>query len=251
MSIHFPILRTKRLTIQMKELSMSSSIALAKMPLHAEQATVTAFLNASIEDAGNFADVAAWTVAERNLAICHYLSCVSEGNPNFSVGKGAYMDYLDGENDIKAVDTILEIGELGGDYWNIRHLTGWAAETIERLNGDLPNIAGRLHWIIGAMAAQLVRKDEDCPDQFDEDWLLHRMNVIASLSESDFIELSYLHHLGNEKLHHLFFIDFDDNGVLAHPKERGSELPPARFCVRSCLSGFAQRVGGSTNEFSE
>ena len=85
MSIHFPILRTKRLTIQMKELSMSSSIALAKMPLHAEQATVTAFLNASIEDAGNFADVAAWTVAERNLAICHYLSCVSEGNPIFSL----------------------------------------------------------------------------------------------------------------------------------------------------------------------
>ncbi len=244
MSIHFPILRTKRLTVQLKELSIANSIALSKMPAHLEQASVTAFLNAIISDAGGHDDVTAWTAQERMLAVCHYLSCVVDGGPNFAVGDGEYMDYLNGEKDIKTTDTLHDLGELGGDFWQIRHLTGWAAETIERLDGDLNGIGGRLHWLLGAMAAQLVRKDEDCPANFDEDWLLNRMNTLAALDESDFISLSFMHQQGIEALHHLFAIDFDDNGLLALPADRGSDLPPARFRVRACLSGFAQRLVG-------
>ena len=249
MSIHFPILRSKRLTVQLKELSIAQSIGLAQMPIHAEQEMITAFLTAAIESA-NFDDVTQWTVAERNLAVCHYLSSVVDDGPDFSVGEnGHYTDYLDGDNDIKAIDAVLDVGELGGDSWQVRHLTGWAAETIERLEGALDNIAGRLHWMLGAMAAQLVRKDEDCPVLFEEDWLLHRMKTLAALSESDFITLSFLHQTGVDALYHLFAINFDHDGLLVLPV-KGSDLPPARFRVRSCLTGFSQRMGGFTDESS-
>ena len=243
MSIHFPILRSKRLTVQLKELSIAQSIGLAQMPIHAEQEMITAFLTAAIESA-NFDDVTQWTVAERNMAVCHYLSSVVDDGPDFAVGEnGHYTDYLDGEHDIKDINAVVEVGDLGGDTWQVRHLTGWAAETIERLEGALDNIAGRLHWMLGAMAAQLVRKDEDCPLLFDEDWLLHRMKTLAALSESDFITLSFLHQQGVDALYHLFSINFDDDGLLVLPVT-GSDLPPARFRVRSSLTGFAQRMGG-------
>lgn len=247
MSIHFPILRSKRLTVQLKELSIAQSIALAQMPIHAEQQTITAFLTAAIESA-TVDDVTQWTVAERTLAVCHYLSSVVDDGPDFAVGEnGHYTDYLDGDNDIKAIDAVVDVGELGGDSWQVRHLTGWAAETIERLDGALDNIAGRLHWLIGTMAAQLVRKGEDCPVLFEEDWLLHRMKTLAALSESDFITLSFLHQTGVDTLYHLFSINFDNDGLLVLPV-KGSDLPPARFRVRACLTGFSQRMGGVTDE---
>lgn len=245
MSIHFPILRSKRLTVQLKELSIAASIALAKMPIHTEQANTTAFLRAVVDQAGEHADVTQWTVQERTLAVCHYLSSVIDGGPDFAIGEhGHYMDYLDGGHDITRIDTCFDVGELGGDAWQVRHLTGWAAETIERLEGDLQGIGGRLHWLIGAMAAQLVRKGEEVPDQFDEDWLLNRMTVLANYGESDFLALSGLYQAGLDRLHHLFALDFDDEGLLVLPRERGSDLPPARFRIRACITDFAQRMGG-------
>jgi len=252
MSVNFPVLRTKRLTIQLKELTISESIALAKIPPHLEQVAVTQFLKYSIESAGEHTDVTAWTVSERVLAVCHYLSCVVDDAPNFKVGEnGSYMDYLNGEKDIKTTDTLIDLGDLGGDFWQIRHLTGWAAETIERLDGELNGITGRLHWLLGSMAAQLVRKGEECPTNFDEDWLLARMNVMANLSESDFITLSFMHQTGIEKLTHLFSIDFDDAGVLVLPADKEADLPPARFRVYAVLSGFAHRMGSQSQQPSE
>jgi hypothetical protein len=196
--------------------------------------------------------VTEWTVAERTLGICHYLSCVVDDAPDFAVGEnGTYMSYLDGEKDIKTIDTIIDLGDLGGDFWQVRHLTGWAVETIERLDGAIEGISGRLHWLLGAMAAQLVRKGEDCPLNFDEDWLLQRMQVMAALSESDFIALSFMHQSGIEQLHHLFAIDFDDEGIIALPATKEGNLPPARFRARSCLSGFSQRMAGKPVESGE
>ncbi|MGI9213551.1 MAG: hypothetical protein ACR2HF_13850, partial [Methylococcaceae bacterium] len=189
-----------------------------------------------------------WTVAERTLAICHYLSSVLDDGPDFQIGDGRYTDYLDGSRDIVTLE-VHDLGEMEGDFWQIRHLSGYAAEAIERLHGELPNISGRLHWIIGAMAAQLIRKGEELPAKIEEDWLLERMRIFAQYPESDFIKLSFLYQAGTEKLHHLFHIGFDDKGVLVLPttdgdKEGAELLPPARFLVRSLISGFAQRMGG-------
>jgi hypothetical protein len=252
MAVNFPILRTKRLTLQLKELTIAESIALAKIPPHLEQVAVTQFLTFAVQDAGQFTDISQWTVQERIMAVCHYLSCVVDDAPNFKVGEnGYYMDYLDGEKDIKTVDTVLDLGELGGDFWQIRHLKGYMAETIERLDGELNGITGRLHWLLGTMAAQLVRKSEEIPEKFDEDWLLSRMNVMANLSESDFISLSFMHNTGLEKLTHLFAIEFDDSGVLVLPADKEADLPPARFRVHAVLSGFAQRMGAEPEQPSE
>ena len=101
------------------------------------------------------------------------------------------------------------------------------------------------------MAAQLVRKGEECPTNFDEDWLLARMNVMANLSESDFITLSFMHQTGSEQLTHLFSIDFDDAGILVLPVNKEADLPPARFRVHAVISGFAQRMGGQSQQPSE
>lgn len=246
--IHFPVLRSKRLTVQLRELSIIDSIALAKMPEHFEQTAVTAFLKAAISET-NQPDVSGWTIAERNLVICHYLSAVTDDGPNFAIGEGRYTDYLDGENDHVTDPTLsVEVGELGNDAWMIRHLTGHAAETIERLQGAIEGISGRLHWILGAMAAQMVRKGEDAPALFDEEWLLNRMKIMAAYPESDFITLLFLHQTGAEQLHHLFRFDFDDDGVLILPAQEESELPPARFRIRACLSLYAQRVAGEPGE---
>ncbi len=241
MAIYFPVLRTKRLTVQLKELSISNSIALNKMPLHLEQASNTAFLRFALTENH---DIDNWTVAERTLVICHYLSSLNEDNPNFSVGeKGHYMDYLDGDNDIADIEQIVDLGEFGGDFWQIKHLTGYAAEMIERLTGEVQVISGRFHWIIGAMAAQLVRKTESVEKQFSEEWLLNRMRVIASYSESDFILLLSMFYAGMESLHHLFRIDFDDSGIVIMPKQQGVKLPAARFRATSCLSEFTKTIG--------
>lgn len=241
--IHFPTLRTKRLTVQLRELSISDSIALAKMPAHLEQATVTAFLKAAVAEA-NHPDVLAWTVAERMMVVCHYLSAVVEGGPDFAVGEnGHFTDYLDGEHDITEIAARFPVGEIEGDQWFVRHLTGYAVESIERIHGELEGISGRLHWLLGSMAMQLIRSNEDLDAAYDDDGLLARMTVMAAYPESDFIALSALYQHGIEQLHHLFHVNFDDDGLLVLPATEGGELPPARFHIRACLSEFAQRVG--------
>lgn len=243
--IHFPILRTRRLTVQLKELSIGESIALASIPVHMDEAACTAFLSKCVSTVKGEQDVSNWTVQERMLAVCHYLACVSGGNPDFELGEGHYSDYLDGGVDIQTPVIDLDVGELGGDAWKIRHLTGAMAEAIERTEGESDGISGRLHWLLGGMAAQLVRDGEVTPDassgEFDEH-LINRMKVISGYPESDFSDLMGKYQAGRERLHHLFRIEFSASGIVALPKG-GGDLPPARFPVRSCLSGMALEMG--------
>lgn len=163
--IYFPPLRTRRLTVQLRELSIGDSLTLAAMPGHMEEASTTAFLRCAV-DAAKVAveDPARWTVQERILAVCHYLSATTEDGPDFSLGEGHYSDYLQGEADIQTSVQAVEVGEVGGDTWHVRHLTGAMAESIERMAGEIEGLSGRLHWLFGAMAAQLVRTGEEVPD---------------------------------------------------------------------------------------
>jgi hypothetical protein len=245
---HFPILRTRRLTVQLRELSIGQSIKLAAIPVHLNELMCSEFLRYAIDAVSGIEDIAQWTVQERMLAVAHYLASVVEDGPDFSLGDGKYSDYLDGSIDIDKDFKSIELGELGGDLWSIDHLTGRMAEAIERLSGELPDLPPRLHWLLGCMAAQLIRKDEVLPDldtdgSYDE-WLLNRMRVFSAFPESDFEQLIMMHQLGVEKLHHLFKINFNDTGIIALPKEEGSALPPARFPVRSCLSKLSLTLGG-------
>ena len=255
--INFPLLRTKRLTIQLRELTIGEAITIAAMPVSHEQAECTAFLRSAVQSVDGVADPADWTVQERALAVCHYLACTSDDGPDFSVGKGAYSDYLDAARDYPLES--VELGEAAGDQWSIRHLTGRMAESVERLQGELKNAAGnpvpnRLHWLLGGMACQLTRRDETIPAEsqegaFDE-WLLHRMQVFAAFPESDFARLMLMFADGREQLAHLFRLEFSETGLVAMPvraEKEGAEgekitLPPARFPCRACLSEVAKSM---------
>lgn len=253
--IHFPVLRTRRLMVQLRELSIGESIAIAAMPTHLQEASCTAFLrhavvaNTDVATTKNLNDPADWTVQERMMAVCHYLAAVSDDGPDFSVGDhGHYSDYLDGSSDAHApaLTEPIKVGEVGGDAWYVQHLTGAMAESIERLVGEINGISGRLHWLMGGMAAQMVRKDEDAPDATDstfDQFLIERMRVMASFPESDFASLLNEYMVGREKLYHLFRVEFSDNGLVALPKGgTASNLPSARFPVSSCLSGVARNL---------
>ena len=241
--VHFPILRTKRMTLQLRELTIGQSIALAALPSHLEQAETTAFLRYARESVqGVASDPLTWTVQERMFAVCHYIAATSADGPDFSVGKGRYSDYFDGAKE-KAGDQI-DVGELGGDLWSIVDLTGRDAETIERLKGELKDgagnpIEGKLHWILGAMAAQLRRKEDEAKPEAEgeyEHYLLDRMKVFAAFPESDFMALMVMFYEGRAKLAHFFNIDFSDAGIIAMPMEAAADnLPPARFPISSCL----------------
>lgn len=253
--IHFPILRTRRLTVQLKELSIGESIAIAAMPSHLEEAVTTAFLVKAVESAKGIENPADWTVQERMMVVCHYLASVSEDGPDFAVGDGRYSDYLDGSID-KVLDQAIELGEIEGDDWLLQDLTGVMAESIERIHGEIESVSGRLHWLLGCMSAQLIRKGEETPAPSDgegnyDEFLINRMRTVSSFPESSFAALmnSYLN--GRESLHHLFKIELSSDGLVALPKGgAASNLPPARFPVRSCVSRLAKDLGRESHESS-
>lgn len=248
--LHFPVLRTRRLTVQLRELSIGESISIAAMPAHLEEASCTAFLRRAVESAKGIADPAHWTVQERMLMVCHYLAAVSDDGPDFALGEGCYSDYLDGGADISTSIHHVDVGDVGGDTWHVRHMTGAMAESIERTAGEVAGISGRLHWLLGGMAAQMVRASETVPDAsegegaFDE-FLVDRMRVMSGFPESDFSVLMSRYATGREKLHHLFGVEFTADGLVALPKGGAArDLPPARFPVRSCISQMARDLVG-------
>jgi len=244
--IHFPILRSGKLTVQLREISIGESIALAAMPVHMEEASVNAFLrfaNTRKED-----DPAAWTVPERMLAVCHYLASTADDGPDFAIGEGRYSDYLDAAR--HRDDAPVDLGELLGDHWQAIHLTGGMAESIERLTGEADAMAGRLHWLVGTMAAQLRRGGETAPDaatepaEFDR-WMVPRMKILSAFPESDFMALMTRFMDARTRLQHLFRLDISDTGFIALPhKGAAADLPPARFPVHTCLGPLARAMVG-------
>ena len=246
--IHFPALRMRRLTLQLRELTIGQSIAVAEMPVHLEESAITAFLRAATESAKGIADPADWTVQERAFSIGHYLASTMEDGPDFAIGEGHFSDYMDGANDFPAES--VELGELGGDTWSLRQLTGAMAESIERMAGEVAT--GRLHWLLGGMAAQMIRAGEEAPSasagegKFDE-WLVSKMRVLREFAEGDFAALVALYTEGRDKLHHLLRIDFAPDGIAVLPKG-GAALPPARFRADSCLSELAKELVGKPDE---
>ncbi|MBL0011136.1 MAG: hypothetical protein IPP22_09355 [Nitrosomonas sp.] len=143
--IHFPALRMRRFTVQLRELTIGESIKIASMPVHLEEASITALLRFSVESVkGNsiIEDPQHWTVQERIMAVCHYLASTNDGEPDFLIGEGHYSDYLDGGNDTAVTEDSIMVGEVGGDIWHIRQFTGAMAESIERLSGEVAGITG-------------------------------------------------------------------------------------------------------------
>lgn len=246
--IHLPVLRTKRLAVQLRELSILDAITLAAIPETAREAAVSHFLQAAVASSdGQCADLDDWTVQERTLAVAHYMASTLDDGPDFSLdeaGEVRYSHYLAGERDYPGAS--VPAGEIAGHRWQAGHLTGRLAGAIERLQGEIPELDGRTHWLIGRMAAQLSQDSDPPLDHTQDDLdarLLERMRRLMGLAESDFIRLQVAWLDAKAQLDHLFYLDADATGLLVLPLPGVADMPPARFPARACVTSLAHGLG--------
>lgn len=238
-------LRMCRHKIEMTELTISDCVYLLGMRPELQQAGITeAIKRFSGQDSSQ------WSVQERTLAICHYLSGTSD-NPDFNVGEAKFTDYLMPDTAYPS-NLPLRLGELCGDDWSIQPLTGEYAEAIERLIYDNKLTADLFGWWVGAMAAQLCLAHHVKPEPNEVDaWLLNRCEIIKSYPESDFKQLLLMFIRGNSELDHYFKLDFGKHGIVFRPASEVRALPVARFQFISTVSEFSIRVFGGLAESSD
>lgn len=249
--IQFPPLRTKRLNVNLKELSIGAAIKLCQLPSDMIEVGTSEFLRSVVteperERPGQVNDHLLWTVQERSAVVAHYLSATSE-SPDFEIGDGKYTDYLMMDRD--SCDP-LPLGDLEGDNWILYPLLGAHAESIERLirSGDLED--GRTGWWFGGMAAQLWRDNESPVDPLDEyeldQSIKSRAAILSDFPERSAISLLSMYLQGIEKQSHIFRMTFTDEGIAfaVNPESEAADLPPARFPFSATLSEFTQTVFG-------
>lgn len=253
--IQFTPMRTKRLTVDLRELSIDDAEALCLMPESLDQAGTTAMLNRIVLDGGRpfpgqEADPRQWTVQERTFVMAHYMAhTTNDGNPNFAVGRGNFSDYLlDGTDYIEEIN----LGLIDGDEIVMRPMLGFQAEAIERMLLSGRFRANRLSWWAAGIACQMRKADEEPVEGLSDaeysEWLATRTEVIRGLPESDFAELLFAFLDGTERLAHFFRLVFSDDGIAVNPKlveeKEVSDLPPARFPVRSTISESSLQILG-------
>jgi hypothetical protein len=256
--IAFSPLRTRRLEVRLHELDLGSEIALCHLPENHHEKAMSEFLAYAVEVAAapserHLANPRQWSVGERILALAHYCTHVREDGPDYAVTDVSKLsDYLDFARDI--VDAPPSFAAVD-DRWQLLPLSGAAAEAIEALQGNT-GLVGREHWIVGAMAAQLVRENESSPPPdpiaaFADytTWLVHRMAVLKAMPSSGFTQLFSAWRAALEASTPFFRIWFDETGVIVLPlttKEAGALLPPARFRVLSAIGSIALLLTGKS-----
>lgn len=249
--IVFSPLRTRRLAVQLQELSIGDEIALCHLPEHAHEKSLTDLLERAVEVADapterHIASPRAWSVGERLLVLAHYCLHTREDGPDYAVTTTSHLsDYLDMSSDTQASPVTFE---AAGDRWELCPLIGAALEVLEGLQGQM-GLEGRAFWIIGAMAAQMLRKDEEVPDPVADfagyaEWLQRRIVTWKAMPGSAF-DLLFKHYVDAMQSGGQFFrIWFDDKGVIVLPKEAGAVAPPARFHIHSCIGTVATSLAG-------
>jgi len=256
--ISFNPLRTKRLSVDMRELTIDAAEALCMMPEQLEQAAVTAMLRHVVvqEDRplpGQVTDPQLWTVQERMMAMAHYMvHATNDGEPNFAIGDRArFSDYLVSGTDY--VD-VVHVGNFDGDDVVMRPLLGYEAEAIERLVHSGRIKPNRLSWWVCAMACQMDKADaeprERMPDAAFTEWLLGASEKWRQLGESEFLPLLYAFLAGTRALNHFFNITFTDNAIAAMPREDES-LPLAQFPLRSAIRKGTLDVFGIADQSAD
>jgi hypothetical protein len=247
--IAFSLLRTKRLQVRLRELTIGDTIRLCKMPGHLNEVGTTELLNCIVmaDDKPNkdqVTDPRLWTVQERALVVGHYLSQTSD-KPDFSIGENTYSTYL--RMDKNEVPASINLGRVAENEWTIRPLLGVQAETIERLITQERIDGGRTGWWLGAMAAMLY---PDCdPGVMDadlEEYIENKVHILKGYPERAFMELLQAFLSGCEQLDHFFSLGFSDEGIVWEVPGK----PPARFQFNSAVSEIAFSVFGSPDESS-
>lgn len=247
--IHFAPFHTRRLNVEFREISIADAVRLANIPDARSEAAITELLRMATRPLPGMTllDPAQWSVQERMLGVGYYLAHVAEDGPDFSLGNARYSDYLVADSDYPSDNESVRLGDVGGDAWHMQPLLGAEAEAIESMG------EGILHWLTGAMAAQMRREGEtDRPDAFVaparyREWLRERMDVIQAYAESEFVLLLAQYESGMHAQAHFFNLEFSDSGPVAKGGD-GSELPAARFPVDACITGISQALGRKAHQ---
>lgn len=253
--IIYPHLRTRRMAVRLRELTLGESIAVCKLPAERHELTTTEFLR-FVADAAEapqeryITDPRLWSVEERALLVCHYLSQVTDDGPDFSVGRDSRLtDYVVFDADLAQDYIELDVGACKS--MTMRPMIGLQAEILER------SCANRGEWLIGAMACQLLPTNELAPDWAEMsdiqtlEWVKDKSEAIRSLPESEFEALLVAYSEGARKLHHFFVVSFDDEGIVFEPNAgEAGHKNPARFLAVSCLSSAARRLFGRPDHAS-
>lgn len=236
---HLCPLNLPSITLEMRELTILQAMTLAKIPTTQEQYSVGRFIKFVTNNAVN---PSLLTAQERTMALCHYLAASGDNGADFSVGSGTFFDYFN-PTPVKKDDKI-PLSDYAGDNWHITPLFGWALESLERLQGEIVELEGRIYWLIGRMAAQLLRDNEDLPDFNSNDsvdiWLLNRLRTFSRYPEREFNQLLSSFLSAVEGHDALFKIDVDDVGLVIMPCEGDKGLPPARFPCYTLLTEWAR-----------
>ena len=228
---------------------MLDSIAVAAIPAHLNEEAASRLLRAAVkESTGKAPDPGDWTAQERTMVVSHYMASTMDDGPDFALdqqGEIRYSDYLWAEKDYSV--EVEPVGEIEGDTWTLRHLTGRFVDAIERVSGEIEGISARTHWLVGRMAAQLVPNDTQIPTDGDLDAaLIERMRILLAYPESVFVRLQEGFYRASPALDHLFLIDTDDTGVVIQPREAAAMKPPARFPAHSCITPLAAGMAGES-----
>lgn len=245
--ILFPYLRTRRLAVRLREISLGEAIAVCRLPADRHEATTTEFLRMAARDAEapterHIVDPRMMTVQERALLVCHYLSQVSDDGADFSVGSDGHLsDYVVFDLDLM-VESV-DLGEVAGKAYRAYPLLGVHVEILERV------CAGRGDWLIGLLACQVMATDATMPDyptmtdpQLIE-WCKSAMDAIRALPESQFEALYLAFASGAHQLNHFFSVSIDGEGVIFNPQDaEAGNKPPARFRALSCVSAATRRL---------
>lgn len=235
--IVFNPLRTRRLAVEFKELTIGDALYLLEITAARAEAGTTELLRRIIADAGKSPDIGQWTVQERAFAVSHYLAHVDPTGPNIEIGENVLSDYIVPEKDFPEE---IPLGVVAGDQWRLVPLTGNAAEAIERLIASGSIRGNRAGWWFGAMAAQLWRPGEHPPEGDLDEAIAERVKVFSLYPDSDFMALMSAFLAGTDAQNHLLRLGFSDNGIVW--MQEGPGLTPARFPFRSCISAAARTV---------
>lgn len=249
--INFTPIRTRRLSVQLRELTAAEIITLLSIPASRPEYQTTEFLKKAADQAksparGFVTDPRLMTVQERLRLCAHYIGHTGEDGGNFKIGDARVSDYtiISEEWD----GSPLDLTEAAGYQLAMLPLLGWQAEGLERICQN----SGE--WHAGAMACQMLKGDETLPDPSTMsdlqifDWINKRLLDTLALPESEFLQLLDLWSLGDAKLTHYYRISFQDDGIIVMPTDEAIErsgaagVAPARFPFDSCISGITKSL---------
>lgn len=243
----FQPIKTRRVCVRLKELTIGQAIALCKLPGERHELLTTEFLRQVAADAEApsalyVTDPRMWTVQERTRLVCHYLAQVADDGPDFSVGSGKLTDYMDFTADLMTASVEMNVPDVPN--WTFVPLLGYHAELLER------SCESRGDWLIGSMACQALPMgfEDAMADMTDVEQLVElqrRVDAIKDLPESEFeLLLASYDQACTGELRHFLDLGFDDAGILFEPKG-GTGLAPARFRSHSCIGVAARSLFGA------